>query len=183
MKAQRERFVQGAIERGYAKRKIEKLFELMEQFAGYGFNKSHSAAYGFVAYVTAYLKAHYPVYFMGALLSSESGNTDKVVRYINECRDMGITILPPDFNASDWDFTPADDQTIRFGLGAIKNVGKSAVLHNRSAPAGRPLPVALSFLRNRRLEDAQQAHARKRHQGRGDGLVRRPPRAVDGGAR
>jgi DNA polymerase-3 subunit alpha len=127
MKAQRERFVNGAVERGYPKKKIEKLFELMEQFAGYGFNKSHSAAYGFVAYVTAYLKAHYPVYFMAALLSSESGNTDKVVRYINECRDMGITILPPDFNASDWDFTPADDQTIRFGLGAIKNVGKSAV--------------------------------------------------------
>jgi DNA polymerase III subunit alpha len=127
MKAQRERFVKGGLERNYPKKKVEKLFELMEQFAGYGFNKSHSAAYGFVAYVTAYLKAHYPVYFMAALLSSETNNTDKVVRYINECRDMGITILPPDFNESDWDFTPADDATIRFGLGAIKNVGKSAV--------------------------------------------------------
>jgi DNA polymerase-3 subunit alpha len=127
MEAQRERFVKGALERGYPKKKVVKLFDLMEQFAGYGFNKSHSAAYGFVAYVTAYLKAHYPVFFMGALLSSESGNTDKVVRYINECRDMGITILPPDFNESDWDFAPAGETTIRFGLGAIKNVGKSAV--------------------------------------------------------
>jgi DNA polymerase-3 subunit alpha len=127
MEAQRERFVKGALERGYPKKKVVKLFDLMEQFAGYGFNKSHSAAYGFVAYVTAYLKAHYPVFFMGALLSSESGNTDKVVRYINECRDMNITILPPDFNESDWDFAPAGETTIRFGLGAIKNVGKSAV--------------------------------------------------------
>ncbi len=127
MKAQRERFVQGAIQRGYAKRKVEKLFELMEQFAGYGFNKSHSAAYGFVAYVTAHLKAHYPVFFMAALLSAESGNTAKVVKYINECRDMGIKVLPPDFNEGDWTFTPAGEDAIRFGLGAIKNVGKNAV--------------------------------------------------------
>jgi len=127
MAAQRERFLKGALERGYPKQKVIKLFELMEQFAGYGFNKSHSAAYGYVAYVTAYLKAHYPVYFMAALLSSESGNTDKVVRYINECRDRGIEVLPPDFNHSDWNFTPSGDNAIRFGLGAIKNLGRSAV--------------------------------------------------------
>ena len=127
MSAQRERFVEGALQKGFPKRKVVKLFELMEQFAGYGFNKSHSAAYGFVAHVTAYLKAHYPVYFMAALLSAESGNMAKVAKYISECRDMGIRILPPDFNSSYWSFTPADDETILFGLGAIKNLGKNAV--------------------------------------------------------
>ena len=127
MAAQRERFIEGALQKGFPKRKVVKLFELMEQFAGYGFNKSHSAAYGFVAHVTAYLKAHYPVYFMAALLSSESGNMAKVAKYISECRDMGIRILPPDFNSSFWSFTPSDDETILFGLGAIKNLGKNAV--------------------------------------------------------
>ncbi|HEY2014610.1 MAG TPA: DNA polymerase III subunit alpha, partial [Bryobacteraceae bacterium] len=95
-------------------------------FAGYGFNKSHSAAYAYLAFVTAYLKAHYPVDFMAALLTSETGNTAKVVKYINECREMGITILPADVNHSDWSFTP-DGQAIRFGLGAVKNLGQSAV--------------------------------------------------------
>jgi DNA polymerase-3 subunit alpha len=127
MAAQRERFLNGALEREYPKHKVIKLFDLMEQFAGYGFNKSHSAAYGFVAFLTAYLKAHHPIYFMAALLSSETNNTDKVVRYINECSDMGIEILPPDCNSSDWNFTPAGENTIRFGMGAIKNVGKNAV--------------------------------------------------------
>ncbi|MCB1020641.1 MAG: DNA polymerase III subunit alpha, partial [Acidobacteria bacterium] len=126
MNEQRAKFMGGAAERNYDKKKAEKLFDLMEQFAGYGFNKSHSAAYGFVAYCTAYLKAHYPVYFMAALLSSEAGNTDKVVRYINECRDMNIEVLPPDVNSSYWDFTPSGE-AIRFGLGAIKNVGRGAV--------------------------------------------------------
>ena len=127
MAAQRERFVKGALERNYPKRKVIKLFELMERFAGYGFNKSHSAAYGFVAFVTAYLKAHYPVYFMAALLSSETNNTDKVVKYINECRDMKIEIQPPDCNFSDWNFRPAGESAIRFGFGAIKNLGRNAV--------------------------------------------------------
>ena len=127
MAAQRERFLKGALERGYPKRKVVKLFDLMEQFAGYGFNKSHSAAYGFVAYVTAYLKAHYPVFFMAALLTAESGNTAKVVKYINECRDMDIQILPPDFNSGHWGFTPHGDKSILFGLAAIKNLGKKAV--------------------------------------------------------
>ena len=76
----------------------------MEQFAGYGFNKSHSAAYAYLAFVTAYLKAHYPVDFMAALLTSETGNVAKVVKYINECREMNIRVLPPDVNASDWTF-------------------------------------------------------------------------------
>src|SRR5579864_6237382 len=127
MAAQRVRFLEGAKAKGLAPKKVEKIFDLMEQFAGYGFNKSHSAAYAYLAYVTAYLKAHYPVDFMAALLSAETGNTAKVVKYINECRDMGIQILPPDVNASEWSFTPDGDKAIRFGLGAVKNVGQSAV--------------------------------------------------------
>ena len=126
MAKQRERFLAGAQERGFPQKKVEKIFDLMEQFAGYGFNKSHSAAYAYLAFVTAYLKAHYPVDFMAALLTSETGNTAKVVKYINECRDMGITVLPPDVNHSDWSFTP-DGDAIRFGLGAVKNLGQSAV--------------------------------------------------------
>jgi DNA polymerase-3 subunit alpha len=126
MVKQRERFVNGALERGFNQKKVEKIFDLMEQFAGYGFNKSHSAAYAYLAYVTAYLKAHYPIDFLAALLTSETGNTAKVVKYINECREMGIKVLPPDVNQSEWSFTP-DGEAIRFGLGAIKNVGQSAV--------------------------------------------------------
>jgi DNA polymerase-3 subunit alpha len=131
MAKERKHFVEGAVARGFAQRKIEKIFDLMEQFAGYGFNKSHSAAYAFLAFVTAYLKAHYPVDFMAALLTSETGNTAKVVKYINECRAMGITILPPDVNHSEWSFTPdahaPEGKGIRFGMGAVKNLGQSAV--------------------------------------------------------
>jgi len=126
MAKQRERFVKGAVERGFNQKKVEKIFDLMEQFAGYGFNKSHSAAYAYLAFVTAYLKGHYPIDFMAALLTSETGNTAKIVKYINECREMGIKILPPDVNHSEWSFTP-DGEAIRFGLGAIKNLGQSAV--------------------------------------------------------
>jgi DNA polymerase III subunit alpha len=130
MAKQRERFLQGAAERGHPAKKAEKMFDLMEQFAGYGFNKSHSAAYAFLAFVTGYLKAHYPVDFMAALLTSETGNVAKVVKYINECREMNIRVLPPDVNASEYTFTPVRDEhgdAIRFGLGAVKNVGQNAV--------------------------------------------------------
>jgi DNA polymerase-3 subunit alpha len=131
MAQEREHFVQGALARGFARKKVEKIFDLMEQFAGYGFNKSHSAAYAYLAFVTAYLKAHFPVDFMAALLTSETGNTAKVVKYINECREMGIVILPPDVNHSEWSFTPDDKapggRGIRFGMGAVKNLGQSAV--------------------------------------------------------
>ena len=127
MAKQRERFIKGAVDRKFPQKKVEKIFDLMEQFAGYGFNKSHSAAYAYLAFVTAYLKAHYPVDFLAALLTSESGNTSKVVKYINECRDMGIRILPPDVNHSEWSFTPDGETAIRFGLGAVKNLGQSAV--------------------------------------------------------
>lgn len=126
MDAQRVRFVKGATEKGFNQKKVEKIFDLMAQFAGYGFNKSHSAAYAYLAFVTAYLKAHYPIDFLAALLTSETGNTAKVVKYINECREMGIRILPPDINHSEWSFTP-DGEAIRFGLGAIKNLGQNAV--------------------------------------------------------
>jgi len=126
MAAQRERFVQGAAGKGFHQRKAEKLFDMMAEFANYGFNKSHSAAYAYLAYVTAYLKAHYPVEFMAALLTMETGNTAKVVKYINECRDRSIRILPPDVTFSAMDFTP-DGEAIRFGLGAIKSLGANGV--------------------------------------------------------
>jgi DNA polymerase-3 subunit alpha len=133
MAQQRERFVQGAVQRGYPPKKIEKIFDLMAQFAGYGFNKSHSAAYALLAYHTAYLKTHYPVEFMAALLTSVTGSTDDVVKYINECREMGIAVEPPDINVSDANFTP-HGAAIRFGLAAVKNVGLNAI---ESIVAGR----------------------------------------------
>ena len=126
MAAQRERFVQGAVQRGYPPKKIEKIFDLMAQFAGYGFNKSHSAAYALLAYQTAYLKTHHPLEFMAALLTSITGDTDSVVKYINECREMGIAVEPPDINISDANFTPHAN-AIRFGLAAVKNVGGNAI--------------------------------------------------------
>ena len=126
MAQQRERFVKGATERSYPPKKIEKIFDLMAQFAGYGFNKSHSAAYALLAYHTAYLKTHYPVEFMAALLTSVTGSTDDVVKYINECREMGIAVEAPDINVSAANFTP-HGQAIRFGLAAVKNVGHNAI--------------------------------------------------------
>src|SRR5207249_6898104 len=98
MAAQRAKFMAGCAANKTPEKKAEKIFNLMEEFAGYGFNKSHSCAYALLAYRTAYLKTHYPVEFMAALLTSEAGNTDKVVKYINEARGMSISILPPDVN-------------------------------------------------------------------------------------
>src|SRR5690348_3962582 len=126
MAKQRERFVTGAKQKGFPQKKVEKIFDLMEQFAGYGFNKSHSAAYALLAYHTAYLKTHYPVEFMAALLTSQAGNTDNVVKYIKECRDMGIPVEPPNINVSDAYFTPHEN-AIQFGLAAVKNVGQNAI--------------------------------------------------------
>jgi DNA polymerase-3 subunit alpha len=126
MAQQRDRFVQGATQRGFPAKKITKIFDLMEQFAGYGFNKSHSAAYAWLAYQTAYLKTHFPVEFMAALLTSVTGSTDDVVKYINECREMGIAVEAPDINVSDANFTP-HGAAIRFGLAAVKNVGGNAI--------------------------------------------------------
>ncbi len=128
MRAQKQRFIQGAKKKGLNQAKASKIFEQIKYFAGYGFNKSHSTAYAYLAYRTAYLKAHYPLYFLAALLTSEAerGATSQVVKYINECEEMGIEILPPDINESDFNFTVADGN-IRFGLSAIKNVGEQAV--------------------------------------------------------
>ncbi len=126
MAAQREKFLTGCHARKVPGKKAEKIFDLMAEFAGYGFNKSHSCAYALLAYETAWLKTHYPVEFMAAMLTSETGNSEKVVKYINEARSMGITVLPPDVNSSDLDFTPVGD-SIRFGLAAIKNVGENTV--------------------------------------------------------
>jgi DNA polymerase-3 subunit alpha len=133
MEAQKEKFLDGCRTRKVNGRKAERVFDLMKEFAGYGFNKSHSAAYALLAYQTAYLKTHYPVFFMSAVLTNEMGNTDKIVKYINECRDLGIEILPPDINQSELTFTPVSGEgpqashKIRFGLAAIKNVGENAI--------------------------------------------------------
>jgi DNA polymerase-3 subunit alpha len=126
MAKQKAIFLDGAKQGGLDLKKAEGVFDLMEKFAAYGFNKSHSAAYALVAYHTAYLKAHYPVEFMAALLTEDMENTDKVIKNINEVRAMGIEVLPPDINASDRSFT-VPEGNIRFGLGAVKGVGAAAL--------------------------------------------------------
>ena len=126
MAKHRARFIDGAKENNVKSQMAEKLFGLIEKFGGYGFNKSHSAAYAMIAYQTAYLKAHYPVQFMCSLLTQDMGNQDKTIKNIAECRTMGIKILPPDVNESQADFSVVEDQ-IRFGLAAVKNVGLKAV--------------------------------------------------------
>jgi DNA polymerase-3 subunit alpha len=126
MAEQREEFVKGCKAHKVDGRKAERIWDLIEKFAGYGFNKSHAACYGLVAYQTAYLKANYPVEFMAALLTSEMERTDKIVQYMEECRAMGLRVAPPDVNRSGARFT-VDGDTIRFGLAAIKNVGETAI--------------------------------------------------------
>jgi DNA polymerase-3 subunit alpha len=126
MERQKEKFLEGAKKNRIPSKKAEKIFEQMETFGRYGFNKSHSAAYALLAYQTAYLKTHYPIEFMAALLSSEAQNADKVVKYISECREMGIEVLPPDINESFKHFAVIGNQ-IRFGLTAVKNVGDTAI--------------------------------------------------------
>jgi DNA polymerase-3 subunit alpha len=135
MAAQRAKFMAGCAANKIPEKKAERIFNLMEEFAGYGFNKSHSCAYALLAYQTAYLKTHYPVEFMAALLTSEAGNTEKAVKYINEARGMSISILPPDVNESDLYFTPVGE-SIRFGLAAIKNVGENTARAIRDSRAG-----------------------------------------------
>ncbi|MBW1725030.1 MAG: DNA polymerase III subunit alpha, partial [Deltaproteobacteria bacterium] len=126
MAMHRERFMQGATDNGIPSDKAGKIFYLMEKFGGYGFNKSHSAAYALIAYQTAFLKAHFPVEFVASLLTSEMHSTDGVVKYIAECRSQGIEVLPPDINESDKAFTVAGSK-IRFGMVAVKNVGENAI--------------------------------------------------------
>lgn len=126
MDKQREGFVNGSVNNKVDQKVAEELFDTMTEFAAYCFNRSHSAAYAFLAYQTAYLKAHYPVEYMSALLSSVSSNQDKIQQYIVECQKMGMEVLPPDINKSGSDFTP-DENNIRFGLASIKNVGEGVV--------------------------------------------------------
>ncbi len=123
----KDQFINGALANGIPKETARSIFELMEFFAGYGFNKSHSAAYAVITYQTAYLKTNYPVQYMVAQLSCEKENTDKIVEYIDDCRRTGIEILPPDINESQNDFTISQGNKIRYGLGAIKNVGDKAI--------------------------------------------------------
>jgi DNA polymerase-3 subunit alpha len=130
MAKQRDRFVSGAAALGHPKNPVGEIFDQMEKFSGYGFNKSHSAAYSLVAYQTAYLKTHYPVEFMAALLTSETSKPENVVKYIQECKEMGISVEPPDVQVSGAQFTPrvtSEGQSIRFGLAAVKNVGGNAI--------------------------------------------------------
>jgi DNA polymerase-3 subunit alpha len=126
MAEQQDRFVNGAAKLGHPKAAVSEIFDQMAKFSGYGFNKSHSAAYALVAYQTAYLKTHYPVEFMAALLTSETSKPDSVVKYIGECREMGIGVEPPDVQDSGAQFTPRGGK-IRFGLAAVKNVGGNAI--------------------------------------------------------
>jgi DNA polymerase-3 subunit alpha len=126
MAKQREAFMEGTRAKGVNEKKAAKIFDLMEYFAGYGFNKSHSTTYAWIAYQTAYLKANYPWHFMAALLTIEAANTDKLAMYLGECRELGVPILPPDVNCSELAFTVAKEG-VRFGLCAVKNVGEGAV--------------------------------------------------------
>ncbi len=127
MAKQRAIFIEGAVARGVGEVVATHTFDLMEKFAGYGFNKSHSAAYALVAYQTAWLKAHYPAAFMAAVLSSDMDNTDKVVNFMRECAQMTLQVLPPSINQSQYQFTVMNEHTIIYGLGAIKGVGESAI--------------------------------------------------------
>ena len=126
MAKQRKIFMEGAEKQKVPVDRAEQIFDLMEKFAGYGFNKSHSAAYALISYQTAYLKTHFPQAFMAATLSCDMGTTDKVATLINDCRGMEIEVLPPDINASSWEFVP-EGNAIRYGLGAIKGVGEAVI--------------------------------------------------------
>ncbi|MBM3907347.1 MAG: DNA polymerase III subunit alpha [Gemmatimonadetes bacterium] len=133
------KFVEKAGARGYDKRIIDDLASQIETFGRYGFNKSHSVAYSVLSFQTAYLKAHFPAEFMASLLSANIGDTDNVVKYINEARDLGLQILPPDVNESGYKFTVVGDDRIRFGLGAVRNVGRSAIDSIIAARQERPI--------------------------------------------
>src|SRR5579863_1550649 len=158
MAQQRSVFTAGAVARGVRERLAEHIFDLMEKFAGYGFNKSHSAAYALLAYQTAYLKAHYPAEFMAAVLSADMDHTDKVVTLIKECSDMGLAVLSPDVNASRYEFTACGERNIRYGLGAVRGVGAGAVEALMLERAARGPYVSLEDL-CRRL-DLQKANRR-----------------------
>ena len=135
MAATRERFMNGCAERGISEKKATKIFSFIEFFAGYGFNKSHSTTYALLAYQTAYLKANYPQHFMAALLTIESQSSDKVALYLAECRELGVPVLPPDINQSQWQFV-VQPGGVRFGLGAVKGAGEGAIQSILAARTG-----------------------------------------------
>lgn len=127
MRAQKEKFIAGCVAKGYTQALATQLWTLIDEFSGYGFNKSHSAGYALIAYQTAYLKATYPVEYFAALLTSVRGNQDRSALYLAECRALGIRVHPPDVNQSDSDYTPTKDGEIRFGLAAVRNIGENVV--------------------------------------------------------
>ncbi|MDE2119015.1 MAG: DNA polymerase III subunit alpha, partial [Betaproteobacteria bacterium] len=147
MAQQRSIFVGGAVNRGINEKLATHLFDLMEKFAGYGFNKSHSAAYALVSYQTLYLKAHYPAAFMAATLSSDMDNTDKVHAFYLDTLAQGVNILPPDINSSEYRFTPIDEKTVAYGLGAIKGTGEAAISNILKAREERPFRDLFDFCR------------------------------------
>ena len=139
IKAELGKFIEKAVARGHSRKVIEEIAGQIETFGRYGFNKSHSVAYSILSYHTAWLKTHYPAEFMAALLTSQIGDTDSVVKYINEARELGLDVLPPDINESGYKFTVIGERRIRFGLGAIRNVGKSAIESLIAARADGPV--------------------------------------------
>ena len=139
------KFISKAIARGYDRKIIEELAGQIETFGRYGFNKSHSVAYSVVSFHTAYLKAHFPAEFMAAILSSSIGDTDSVVKFINEARELGIVVLPPDVNESGYKFTVLDEKRIRFGLGAVRNIGKGAIESILAAKRAKPFDGFFDF--------------------------------------
>ncbi len=145
MAEQRVMFMEGATKDGHSEELAGNLFDLMEKFAGYGFNKSHSAAYALVSYQTAWLKAHYPAPFMAAVMSSDMQNTDKVVTFIEECREIGLTLLPPDVNQGELHFSVNENNEIIYGLGAIKGLGEGPVSAIVEARAGGPFEDLYDF--------------------------------------
>ncbi len=145
MEAEEERFVAGCIEQGHTEETGREMFRLIAHFAGYGFNKSHSAGYGLVAYQTAYLKAHHPAEYLASLLTATKRDKDRTAVYLNECRQMGIEVLVPDVNESESDFTVRDGR-IRFGLSAVRNVGEGVVEKIAEARAAGPFASFLDFV-------------------------------------
>ncbi len=182
MAKERAKFREGAAKDGLTGDKADSIFDLMEKFAGYGFNKSHSAAYALVSYQTAWLKAHYPAEFMAATISSDMDNTDKVVTFLDESRAIGITVLPPDVNASEYMFVAVEPRTIQYGLGAIKGVGQGACEAIVAERAQRQVHRSGRFLPPGRSDQAQPPRAGGtdpvRRAGRAGGESRQPDAAA-----
>lgn len=151
MDSLKPKFIEGCLANGISRQLAESTFADMEKFSRYGFGKSHTTAYAFVSYWTAYLKANHPTHFMAALLTSLQADSDKVAEYVAECREMSIEVLPPDINESRLEFTPLDNRRIRFGLGAVKHVGRGAIAAILRARSGKPFTSFYDLCR--RIED------------------------------